>query len=275
MVSAEVHSVNSRFLDLKLKLPPILNEYESDIRKLVQDAIDRGRVSVTVHVDEPSSRAGSLTVNYDIAGAYITAARELEDRFGITDGLDTRSVMSLPDVVTFRENHGGHEHIRDLTGRVVADALAAHAAMREREGSVIGEDVKNRLAAVRGHIAAIETRSPETVIANTERLREKIGKLIDADRVDENRIATELALYADRIDITEECVRYNAHCDAFEKEIGGKAKTSGKKLSFLLQEMNREANTIASKANDAEISQLAVLIKEEQEKMREQVENME
>jgi uncharacterized protein (TIGR00255 family) len=273
-IAVEVHSVNSRFLDLKIKTPNLLNEYEPELRKLVQSAIDRGRVTLTVFVDEPGAHTGSLRVDYDIAGKYIEIAREMNLRFGLSNGIGAREIMSMPDVLTFRDLGSSSEKIWELVSRVVKNALTAHTAMREREGTVIGQDVDRRLVSIRGHIAEIERRAPESVKANTTRLREKIVKLLDNVTADENRIAQELAIYADRVDITEECVRFNAHCDVFERELRSK-KTSGKKLSFLLQELNREANTTASKSNDAGIAQIVVLIKEELEKMREQVENME
>ena len=274
MISAEVHSVNSRFLDIKLKLPNMLLEFEHDIRKLIQAATSRGRLTLVVHLDEPSARANSLRVNFDIADRYLAIARELNERFGLADGLDTRGVMSLPDVLSYTENTSAVERIWGLSRNVIREALTAHTAMREREGAAMGADVTGRLKTIRGHLKSVEERAPQAVEANTARLREKIEKLIDTEKIDENRITFEVSLYADRVDITEECVRYKSHCNAFEHELENR-KVSGKKLSFLLQEMNREANTIASKSNDASISQLVVLIKEEQEKIREQVENME
>lgn len=274
MISAEIRSVNSRFLDLKLKLPNILNEQEYAIRKLIQDAIARGRVQLTVHIDEPAARAKNLRINYTIAEKYVDIARELEKRFSLGDGLDTRGIMTMPDVLSFDDTGGGDSPLWKMARQTIIEAIDAHREMREREGKVIGADVTERLGTVRGHVTSIIAKAPESVSANTTRLREKIQKLLDKTEIDESRFTTEIALYADRVDITEECVRFNAHCDAFEQELAAPV-TSGKKLSFLLQEMNRETNTIASKANNAEISQLAVLIKEEQEKMREQVENME
>jgi uncharacterized protein (TIGR00255 family) len=274
MIAAEVHSVNSRFLDLKLKLPGALNEYELEIRKMVQDSLTRGRVTVTVNIDEPAARANNLRINFDIAGRYAALAREMQERLGIPGGLDTRSIMSLPDVISYADEGRSSEQLWNLSRAIVQQAIDANIAMRVQEGTLMGADVESRLALVRSHMDTIRMRAPELVALNTARLREKIQKLIDVDRIDEQRIVMEIALYADRVDVTEECVRYGSHGDEFEKELKT-GRASGKKLSFLLQEMNREANTIASKANDAGISQLVVLIKEEQEKMREQIENME
>jgi uncharacterized protein (TIGR00255 family) len=274
ILSAEVHSINSRYLDLKLKFPNALNQYEPDIRKQIQSAFSRGRVTVTIYLDEPAGRLNNLRVNFELAERYFQLSKEMSERYGIPDGLDTRSIMSLPDVVSSAEEKGSTDRVWDLCRDILQKAIDANTVSRETEGRNIGADVGARLGKVRNSMEEIRRRATELAVQNAVRLREKIGKLIDVDKIDEQRLAMEAALYADRIDITEECVRHASHCDEFEKELKSRMG-SGKKLSFLLQEMHREANTIASKANDAGISQLIVLIKEEQEKMREQVENME
>lgn len=195
-------------------------------------------------------------------------------RYDIDNRLDAGSLLTLPDILRFEENISGNENIWNIAKNTVIEAFEAHKTMREKEGAAMGSDVSSRLNTIKGYIEDIEKMVPEIIETNTNKFRKKIERLIDIDKVDENRVIMEAAVYSIRVDITEECVRFKSHNDLFAREISSE-RTSGKKLSFLLQEMNREANTITSKALDANISQLVVQIKEELEKMRELIENIE
>jgi uncharacterized protein (TIGR00255 family) len=273
-VKVEVSSVNGRFLDLKVKLPRYLNEYENELKKIAQEYIERGRVTVTVNMTVASDKASSVRVDTELAARYVKMARELADRHGIENGMDARTLLTLPDIFVWDEDALGGGFLWEITLRAAVAALDAHRAMREREGEAISRDVSARLETIGRRLDEIERRAPEIVSANTARLRKKIESLVGNGAFDEVRFAMEVALYADRIDITEECVRFRSHNALFLRELG-QEKTSGRKLSFLLQEMNREANTIGSKIMDAGIAGIGVLIKEDLEKMREQTENME
>lgn len=273
-VTVEVHSVNGRFLDLKMKLPRYLNEFEGDLREIAHKYIGRGRVFLTVHIDKPDAHINNLNVDFDLAGKYVQLAEEMASRYGIDNRMDARALLSMPDIVRCEEDNSDIEKNWEMAKKAIVSAFETNKTMREKEGAALGSDVLKRLNIVKGYIEDIEKMVPGVVENNTARLRGKIKKLIEVDKIDESRFAMEVAIYADRVDITEECVRFKSHCDLFANEIEGK-KTSGKKLSFLLQEMNREANTITSKSMDANIFQLAVQIKEELEKMREQGENIE
>jgi len=273
-IIVEVHSVNSRFLDTKLKVPRVLYEYEDELRKLVQRYIERGRVSLEVSIEQPGARLNSMSVDFDLAGRYVQLADELVKRYDFSSGLDVRTLLSLPDILKYTDNNSDYSRVWDLAEKTAVAALEAHSDMREKEGESIGRDISARLEMVRSHMDRIHALSPEAQERYTATLRRKIETLIGSERTDETRFAMEVAMYADRVDITEECVRFGSHCDVFASEIQNR-KTSGKKLSFLLQEMNREINTIGSKSNDAAISHVVVQIKEELEKMREQSENME
>ncbi len=273
-VVVEVFSVNGRFFDLKTRMPKSLNEYEGELRKIVQKYIERGRVTVSIFIDRPGMKAEEMEIDYELADRYLHLAEEISAKHGIENNIDSRTLLSLPEVICWGENGFDSENIREMVQKSLLSALEAHRNMREKEGAVIGDDMSKRLKVICGHIEKIDRLAPEAVEANTVRLRKKIESLIGRDALDETRFAMEVALYADRADITEESVRLRSHCDQFAKELSGK-KTSGRKLSFLLQEMNREANTIGSKIMDAAISQTVVRIKEELEKMREQAENME
>ena len=273
-VKVEVHSVNGRFLDLKMKLPKSFSEYEGELRKIAQSYIERGRVHVTVSLNMAGLRASSVQVDYPLAGKYIEFAEKLTGLYGIENNMDTRTLLSLPEILTWDEDKLNAESQWELTQKAAVAAFEAHRSMRENEGTVIGRDVSNRLERVYAHVLEIEKSIPKIIEANTIRFRKKIESLIGSDTLDTMRFNMEVALYADRVDITEECVRFKSHRDLFVKELSQK-KSSGKKLSFLLQELNREANTMGSKIMDAEIAGIVVSIKEDLEKMREQVENME
>lgn len=273
-VKVEVSSVNGRFLDLKVKLPKYLNEYENELKKLAQEYIERGRVTVTVNMIVSSEKASAVRVDSTLAARYVDMAQELADRHGIENGIDARTLLTLPDILVWDEDTVDGESLWETTRRAAVAAFEAHRAMRGREGEAIGRDVSARLEAIGCRLDEIERRAPEIVSSNTVRVRKKIESLVGNGAFDEVRFAMEVALYADRIDITEECVRFRSHNSLFLRELG-QEKTSGRKLSFLLQEMNREANTIGSKIMDAGITGIVVLIKEELEKMREQTENME
>ena len=273
-ITVEIHTVNSRFLDIKMKLPRMLYEHEDELRRITQRYIGRGRVSLAVSVEQAGARPNAMTVDFELAERYVRIAGELAERCDVSTSLDARTLMGMPDVLKFSDNGEDAPRIWEMTSETTEKALKSLRSMREKEGEIIGHDIAGRLEAVRGHMDDIRSRAPEAVDKNTAALRRKIEQLLDNAKIDETRFATEVSIYADRVDVTEECVRFASHCDVFAREITSD-KASGKKLSFLLQEMNREVNTLGSKANDAGISQVAVRIKEELEKMREQAENME
>ena len=273
-ITVEVHSVNGRFLDVRLKMPKTLYEYESELRKIAQRYIKRGKVYITINHTRIAGRAEGLGIDTGVADKYIELAREIAERYDIENNVDAKTLMAFSDVIVGNEDEFGDGELWDLTKKAVCSALEIHTAMREDEGGAIGRDIKTRLDTITEHLKQIEKRTPEIIETNKERLRKKIDTLIGNDTVDEIRLAMELALYADRVDVTEECVRFRSHNKQFAREFA-RDITSGKKLGFLLQEMNREANTIGSKIMDADIAQIVVQIKEELEKMREQAENME
>ncbi len=271
----EVHSVNGRFLDLKMKLPKYFYEYEGELRKIAQEYIERGRVNISITITMTSERVAAVNMDYDLAARYLELTDELSRRHGIENRMDARTLLALPDILSWGDDDPLNEESHwDMARRAAIAALEAHRAMRAKEGEAIGRDVKRRLETINRHLGKIEKITPEIIRMNTVRLRKKIESLIGSDAVDDARFAMEVAIYADRLDVTEECVRFRSHNAIFAQELAHK-KTSGRKLSFLLQEMNRETNTIGSKIMAAEVTAIVVLIKEELEKMREQAENME
>ena len=273
-VTAEVYSVNGRFFDVKVKIPKSLYKYEGELRKIAQSYIERGRVTISVSFVQPSTGAEKMVVNFDLAGRYIQLAQEISSQYKIDNTIDVRTLLSLPEIICWNENDSDIESLWEIAKKAVVVALKNHRDMKDKEGLTIEKDIRERLASITGYVEEIGKRAPEAVEANTLRLRKKIESLLPKDAFDETRFSMEVALYADRIDITEECVRLKSHIEQFSHEIE-KDRTSGRKLSFLLQEMNRESNTIGSKVMDASISHTVVSIKEELEKIREHTENIE
>ena len=273
-VTAEVYSVNGRFFDVKVKIPKSLYKYEGELRKIAQSYIERGRVTISVSFVQHSTGAEKMVVNFDLAGRYIQLAQEMSSQYKIDNTIDVRTLLSLPEIICWNENDSDIESLWEIAKKAVVVALKNHRDMKDKEGLTIEKDIRERLASITGYVEEIGKRAPEAVEANTLRLRKKIESLLPKDAFDETRFSMEVALYADRIDITEECVRLKSHIEQFSHEIEND-RTSGRKLSFLLQEMNRESNTIGSKVMDASISQTVVSIKEELEKIREHTENIE
>ena len=273
-VVAEVQSLNGRFLDVRTKLPKGLYQYEAELRKIAQEYVTRGKVTVTVSLDKTSSRAEAMEVDFNLTDKYVGLSKEIAEKYGLDSVMDVSTLMTLPEVFIWKESNHENGELWDIAKKTVCDALDAHRTMRCDEGAAIGSDIEKRVINVAKLLDHISERAPGIAENNKKRLRKKLDSLIGKDTVDEIRFTMEVALYADRVDVTEECVRFKSHVEQFLKEITGES-TSGKKLLFLLQEMNREANTIGSKIMDADCTQTVVSIKEELEKIREQAENTE
>ena len=273
-IVAEVYSLNGRFLDVRTKLPRALFNNEGELRKIAQEYIRRGKVTVTVNVTKESARADAMKIDFKLADKYVGLSKDFAERYGLDNAIDIRTLMTLPEIFTWSENGEENGNLWRIAERTVREALEAHRAMRCEEGASIGSDIGERLTAVGECLASIENRAGDIAGLNKQRLRKKIESLLGSDTFDEIRFAMEIALYAERVDVTEECVRFRSHIEQFSHELDNEM-TSGKKLLFLLQEMNREANTIGSKIMDAECTQTVIRIKEELEKMREQAENTE
>ena len=273
-VTAEVQSVNGRFLDIKVKIPKELEGYESEIRKIVQSYIERGRISVLIAIDRGTLSSEGITIDFAIVEKYVHLAKELSERYSIENNIDTRTLLSMPNVISWKEENTNPEPVWEMAKKTVISAFEAHRSMREDEGVAMENDLTTRLRTVEDYVKEIRQRSPEIIKTGLEKFRSRIESLIGSDAVNETRFSTEVAIYADRLDVTEECVRLTSHIDQFSKELS-QNRASGRKLIFLLQEMGREVNTIGSKAMDAPIAQTVVSIKNELEKIREQTENME
>jgi uncharacterized protein (TIGR00255 family) len=271
-VSVEIRSVNHRFFNPSVKLPGELSKWESDVREAMRKGITRGHVTLTARVDRQATEGAKI----DEArfGAYVDQIRQLQQRFGLSDQLDVSAVLRLPDVVT-SESEEREGDVAEIVA-VVERAVAALDAMRTAEGARLATYLAQRVSLIEQAVERIAERAPMRLVEQRDRMRETIQELADGVAMDEQRLAQEIAILADRLDVGEEISRFHSHFAAFRTTLDAPSPDGvGKRLGFLLQELLREANTTGSKANDASMLQDVIVIKEELERIREQVENLE
>lgn len=270
-VSVELRTVNHRFFSPSIKLPSDLSRWEPDVREALRKRISRGHVTVSARAERTATAA---IIDENRFAKYVALLRDLRDKHGLDGTIDVATVLRMPDVVGSAED-GEDGTAAELTA-IVESAIESLTRSRSEEGRRLGEYLLDRLTVVESALGRIAARAPERVIAQRDRLREAVKTLTEGMAVDEQRVAQEIAILADRLDVQEELHRFGSHITAFRSALldsGG--EPVGKRLGFLLQEMLREANTTGSKANDAAIMQDVVTIKEELERIREQVENLE
>lgn len=271
-VSVDVRSVNHRFFNVTIKLPPELGRWEGEVREALRQLVSRGHVTISARCE----RVADMTASIDEArfAASATLLRGLREKYGLGGEVDVATVLRLPDVLAPLGEPSPEDGV-ELT-RLVAAAAAKLRESREREGSKLREDIMQRLEVIDGAVARIVARAPQRIVEHRDRLRESVRQLTDGVAVDEQRLALEIALLAERHDVHEELARFAVHIEAFRRALSSDSTEGvGKRLGFLLQEMLREANTTASKANDAGMQGDVVTMKEELERIREQVENLE
>lgn len=269
----EIRTVNHRHLSVQLKVPGELSALETDLRERLRRHLERGHAAVSARwIEAPPAEAG-LTVDVERARAVVEALRRLGRELGVAGDVDLATVARIPDVV--REGSAESAVDAEAVFAVLDEAAQVTVKMREREGGVLGADLATRCRALLAHAAIIEERAPVRLVAERDRLAKAVFELTGGIALDGARLAQEVAVHADRLDITEELVRFRAHIGAVETALAGATAAVGKQLGFLLQELGREANTMGSKANDATIAATVIAVKGELERMREQVENLE
>lgn len=273
VISVEVKSLNGRFLELKCRLPKEHTYRELEIRDLVKEAITHGTVNISITVDGNGDTAVS-SLNLENVSGIIAKLKEIKTKMKIKDEIKLEHIIQLAAAAPSEEKPVESEENWRQIKKATLEALKSMNKMRVKEGEQILKDMNNRIKAVSKLVDIIEALGVKRIPTERERLRQKIAMLFESDEIDEHRIQTELVLIADKLDFSEECVRLKSHIKFWFESIKEKDPV-GKKLSFLLQEMNREINTIGSKCNDAEISMKVVTVKEELEKIREQVQNIE
>jgi len=271
-VSVELRTVNHRFFSPSIKLPSDLSRWEPEVREALRKTIARGHVTLSARTERTS---GSGSIDEQRFAGYVAMLRDLRDRHGLDGPIDVATILRMPDVLATEVGAEQAASAAELTA-VVESAIESLTRSRVEEGVRLASYLLDRIAILDGALARIAVRAPERVIAQRDRLREAVRVLTEGMAVDEQRIAQEIAILADKLDVQEELQRFSSHIAAFRaalQQTGG--EPIGKRLGFLLQEMLREANTTGSKANDAGMLQDVVTIKEELERIREQVENLE
>ena len=273
--TVEFRSVNSRFCEVSVRLPRVIAERESEIQRLVKGVFSRGRINVQIQIELPSHIASEQQINREAAAAYRGLLEELRDAAGLKEPIQLEHILRFPDVFHTVENGGGEaDEIWNAVLKALDEGSRKMLEMRRREGEALEKELLDRLTEIETNLLIVEEQAPERLPSARERLRDRLSEIIDDERIDNDRIEFEMALLADRLDIREECVRLRSHIDIFREAVSGDEPV-GRKLNFLDQEMNREINTIGSKANDAGLSHVVVRMKEQLEKIREQIENVE
>ena len=276
-VTIEIKSVNSRFFDCNVKIPRQYSFLEERIKSYVQkNAVSRAKVDVYVTVDSHKSAVSSVSIDADFAKSYIDALIELRDKFNLKDDITVMSVARNQDVFSYDKADEDLEKEWQLISSVLDEAIAGYNDMRTVEGKKAENDIKSKIEQVRQYADEVEKISREDTVGYRDKLEAKLRQILGEGGVvvDENRLLTECAIWADKIAIDEELVRLRSHFGAFY-DIADMKEPSGRKLDFLMQELNRETNTIGSKANNAKIARIVVNMKGELEKIREQVQNIE
>ncbi len=276
-ITIEIKSVNSRFFDCSVKLPRAYIFLEERIKEHIkQNAVGRAKVDVFVTVDNHTSGLGNVGLDTAYLESYLAALTRLRDEFGLKDDISVMTVARNQEIFTYDKPEEDLEAEWEIFREVLDEAIAGYVEMREREGAKAEKDIKAKIELVRSYADEVEKISEEDIVGYRDKLEAKIRSFLEDAKItpDENRLLTECAIWADKIAIDEELVRLRSHFGAFY-DICASKEPSGRKLDFLMQELNRETNTIGSKANNARIARIVVNMKGELEKIREQVQNIE
>lgn len=273
-IRVEIKSVNHRYFEFSAKVPRSFGFLEERMKRLLSDNISRGKVDVGVFIQTADGITEEISINKEVVKSYVEALRSVKDEFDLADDLTLSAVAKFPDAFTVVKAETDEEELWADVKAVAEKAVAAFVAMREAEGEKMKADVLEKAAFIEEKVAFVEKRSPETVKEYRERLYAKMREVLENSQIDDARIVQEAAIYSDKVAVDEETVRLRSHLSQLRK-IVDMSEPVGRKLDFLIQEVNRETNTIGSKCSDVEIAQVVVDIKSEIEKIREQIQNIE
>ena len=272
--TVELRSVNNRYLDCSVRLPRVLSFAEETVKQAVKASVSRGKVDVFISLRSEAETDVAVTLNKAVLEGYLTAMRQMVTEFGVKDDISVSTVSRLPEVFTVEKQEADEDQLRaDLMG-VVAKALGGYDAMRCTEGKALDNDLRSRGQTILELVSQVEAGKAQTVADYRTRLENKLREVLENTAIDESRILTEAAIFADKVAVDEETVRLRSHLEQMNNMFAG-GGAIGRKLDFLLQEMNREANTIGSKCTDVRLARIVVDIKAELEKIREQTQNIE
>ncbi len=278
IISVEIKSVNHRYFEFLSRISRGYDFLEDFIRSSIKEKVFRGKVDVTVKIQSVENEDFGVLVNHDLALGYITALREIKEKYTLVGNIDINTIAEYKDIFSISNNQENHEQIKEAVSLVLEEALSNFIFMRQKEGLALKNAMETNINRILEIIKALKNRFPQVINNYQNRLRNKIKNMLeefDID-IDDQRVLTEVALFADKVDTNEEIVRLKSHLSQFDSLISSSNNISiGRKLDFIIQEMNRESNTIGSKSLDLETTNLVIDIKSEIEKLREQVQNIE
>ena len=271
----ECKTINHKYADINIRLPRKLSFLEDKARILVKDYIKRGRVDLYIKLDLLGSEDVNLKFDEELANQYVSILKQIKDKFDLVDDISVMNIAKFPDVIKTEEKEDDEDKLWSMLKVALENALLKLKEMRSEEGKKLAEDIQNRCDLLKNYIEDIEKYSYNVVIDYKEKLKNRISDMLeDPSIIDESRLAQEVAIYADKSSITEEIVRFKSHIEQLKNTVV-KNESIGRKIDFLIQEMNRETNTIGSKSSDLNITNLVVEVKSELEKIREQIQNIE
>ena len=273
-ITVEIRAVNHRYYEFSSRLPRSLGYVEDKLKTLLQGRISRGKVEVSVLINNVEAADEKITINHEIVKEYIDAMRSVKDEFGLVDDLSLSNILRIPDAFTVVKTETDEAQLWEDIRSTAEEALEHFISMRENEGERMKQDVLSRLAKIEEWVGVVETRSPMVVEDYRKRLYDKMCEVLSSTNIDENRILMEAGIFSEKTAVDEETVRLRSHIAQFRGMLES-GEPVGRKLDFLVQEMNRETNTIGSKVQDIEVTRIVVDQKSEIEKIREQIQNIE
>lgn len=273
-ITVELKSVNHRYLDVNIRMPKKLNFFESAIRTLLKEYMQRGKVDMFISYEDYSEQTLAVKYNATIAKEYLTYLQQMADEFNLENDIRVSSLSRYPEVLTMEEQSADEDELWSDLSQAIREACTQFVATRTTEGEHLKQDLVEKLHHMRDNVDKVEQRAPQIIAEYRSKLMEKVNELLGDTLIDEARLSTEIVLFADKICTDEETVRLKSHITSMLNALE-RSEGIGRKLDFIAQEMNREANTILSKSNDLETSDIAIELKTEIEKVREQIQNIE
>ena len=273
-ITVELRSVNNRYLDCSVRLPKLYSFTEEAVKQCVKQRVSRGKVDVFVTVVMHQDSDVTVVLNRSILEGYLNAMRQIAAEYAVRDDISVNALSRLPDVFTLEKSEQDEDQLKSQLLSVVAEALDRFDAMRTAEGEALARDLHAKAEGIREMVSYVEQRSPASVAEYREKLLSRMREVLSSAAVDESRILTEAAIFADKVAVDEETVRLRSHLKQMDEMLRA-SEPIGRKLDFLMQEMNRETNTIGSKCSDLQLAQTVVNMKAELEKIREQIQNIE
>ena len=273
-IIVELKSVNHRYLDVNIRMPKKLNFFESAIRTLLKEYMQRGKVDMFISYEDYSEQTLAVKYNATIAKEYLTYLQQMADEFNLENDIRVSNLSRYPEVLTMEEQSADEDELWSDLSQAIREACTQFIATRTTEGEHLKQDLVEKLHHMRDNVDKVEQRAPQIIAEYRSKLMEKVNELLGNTQIDEARLSTEIVLFADKICTDEETVRLKSHITSMLNALE-RSEGIGRKLDFIAQEMNREANTILSKSNDLETSDIAIELKTEIEKVREQIQNIE